>query len=54
MRYFDSDESRWRAPSRPAITNLRLIVSPFDWFSQPAQSVTVEAADAMGLSLGRP
>lgn len=47
MRYFDADESRWRGPSRPAITNLRLIVSPFDWFSQPAQSVTVESADAV-------
>ncbi|HEX7971545.1 MAG TPA: hypothetical protein VF501_04920 [Thiobacillus sp.] len=46
-RYFDADESRWRDAYRPAITNLRLMVSPFDWFSQKASSVEVESADAV-------
>jgi hypothetical protein len=48
-RYFDSDETRWRAGYRPAITNLRLLVSPLDWFSQKAASVTIESADAVRL-----
>ena len=47
LRYFDSDEAHWRLGANPAITNLRLIVSPFDWFSEPAQSVTLESADAV-------
>jgi len=53
MRYFDSDESRWRAPSRPAITNLRLLVSPLDWFSQKPDSVTITAADAVQFSMAK-
>jgi hypothetical protein len=51
MRYFDNDESAWRNGARPAITNLRLLVSPFDWFSQPARSVTVEGGDAVRVGL---
>ncbi|HZP23352.1 MAG TPA: hypothetical protein VFB04_07895 [Terriglobales bacterium] len=50
-RYFDGDESGWRPASRPAITNLRLILSPLDWFSQKAASVTITAADAVRFSL---
>jgi hypothetical protein len=46
-RYFDADESRWHNSFRPAITNLRLIVTPLDWFSQNAKSVTISAADAV-------
>ncbi len=49
--YFDSDESRWRATYRPAITNLRLIVDPLDWFSKKPESVTLDAADAMRFGL---
>ncbi len=50
-RYFDADESRWRAGYRPAITNLRLIVSPLDWFSQKANSISIESADAVRFRL---
>ncbi len=51
-RYFDSDESRWRNSPRPAITNLRLLVTPFDWFSQQAGSVDIQAADAVSFHSG--
>jgi len=51
LRYFDADESHWRASLRPAITNLRLVVSPLDWFSQQAESVTINAADAVRFGL---
>jgi len=51
-RYFDADDSRWRASSRPAITNLRLLLSPLDDFSQKPESVTIEAADAMRVGMG--
>jgi hypothetical protein len=50
-RYFDNEESRWRISPRPAITNLRLIVSPFDWFSQKPESITLQSADAIRFSL---
>ena len=49
--YFDSEESRWRVSPRPAVTNLRLVVSPFDWFSQTPQSITLQSADAVRFSL---
>ena len=50
-RYFDADESQWRSSRRPAITNLRLIVTPLDWFSQKPTSVTVDSADAVRFRL---
>ena len=50
-RYFDADESQWRSSYRPAITGLRLIVSPLDWFSQKPQSITLESADAVRFSM---
>lgn len=53
MRYFDGDESRWRTSYRPAITNLRLVVSPLDWFSQKASSIDIESADAVRFTLAR-
>ncbi len=52
-RYFDSDESRWRNVSRPAVTNLRLLITPLDWFSQKASSVTLDSADAVRFSMGQ-
>ncbi len=51
--YFEGDESAWRVGARPAITNLRLLMSPLDWFSQPATSVTLESADAVRFGLGK-
>ncbi len=50
-RYFDADEGRWRPSYRPAITNLRLMVSPLDWFSQQPGSVSIESADAVRVSM---
>ena len=52
-RYFDADDSRWRASYRPAVTNLRLMATPLDWFSQKAQSITLESADAVRFSMQR-
>jgi len=52
-RYFDADERGWRPASRPAITNLRLIISPLDWFSQKASSITIDSADAVRVSLAK-
>ncbi|MFZ0795034.1 MAG: hypothetical protein WAM65_14790, partial [Candidatus Korobacteraceae bacterium] len=52
-RYFDADESRWRAGYRPAVTNLRLLITPLDGFSQKPEAVEIESADAVRLSLGR-
>jgi hypothetical protein len=52
-RYFAADESSWRPSSRPAITNLRLVISPLDWFSQKAASVTISAAAAVRFGLGK-
>lgn len=51
--YFEADESRWRPAYRPAITNLRLIVSPLDWFSEEPDAVTIESADAVRFTMGR-
>ena len=52
-RYFDADEAQWRSSNRPAITNLRLVVAPLDWFSQKMSSVTLEAADAVSVHLAK-
>jgi len=50
-RYFASAESDWRTSARPAITHLQLWVTPVDWVSKVPDSVTIEAADAIRLSL---
>ena len=50
-RYFDVDESLWRASYRPAVTDLRLLITPLDWFSQQPESVVIESADAVRLSM---
>jgi hypothetical protein len=50
-RYFDADESRWRASSRPAVTDLRLLITPMDWFSQKPESIVIESADAVGVTM---
>ena len=49
--YFDNDETRWRASPRPPITQLRLLVTPLDWVSQQPDSVVIESADAVRMSL---
>ncbi len=52
-RYFDSDQNHWRSSLRPAITNLRLIVTPPDWFSQKPKAVDLVAADGVRFDLRR-
>jgi len=53
-RYFDGDESHWRPASRPAITNLRILATPLDWVSLQPDSITIEAADAVRLTMPPP
>jgi hypothetical protein len=52
-RYFDAGESGWRSGPRPAITHLRLLVTPLDWVSQQPESIVIESAEAVRMSLGR-
>ncbi len=49
--YFDADESQWRMNSRSAITSLRLWATPLDWVSQQPDAITLEAADAVRITL---
>ena len=49
--YFDADASRWRIGPRPAITHLRLVITPLDWISQQPESITIESADAVRMSM---
>ena len=51
--FFDSDESYWRVAPRPAVVNLRLLVTPLDWFSEKPESILIESADALRFSMGR-
>ena len=51
INYFNADDSSWRSVPRLAVTDLRLIVTPMDWFSQMPQSVTIDSADAVRVSL---
>jgi len=52
--YFDRDESQWRTTSRPAITNLRILNTPLDWVSLQPESITIESADAVRLTMTPP
>ncbi len=51
--YFSGDESQWREPNRPALTGLRLLITPLDWISVVPSSITIEAVDSVHLSLGQ-
>ena len=50
-RYFDADESRWRPSYRPAVTGLKLVITPMDWFSQKMSSIELQSADAVSAHL---
>lgn len=52
--YFGADEVQWRTSSRPAITQLRLLVTPVDWVSQQPDSFVIESADAVTVSMAQP
>jgi hypothetical protein len=49
--YFKADESGWRPSPRSAITGLRLVATPLDWVSQTPDAITLESADAVGLTM---
>lgn len=49
--YFADDQSRWRTASHAAITQLRLITTPFDWVSEQPRSISIEAADAVRVTM---
>jgi hypothetical protein len=51
--YFQADKNHWRNSPRPAITHLRLLITPFDWVSQQPDSIVIQSADAVRMSLGR-
>ena len=50
--YFGADESQWRSGPRPAINHLRLLLTPVDWVSQQPDSITIESAEAVKISMG--
>jgi hypothetical protein len=51
--YFDAEEGRWRTSPRPAITHLRLLVTPLDWVSVQPDMIEVQAADAITFRMAR-
>jgi hypothetical protein len=51
VRYLEADEVQWRSRPRPSITGLRILATPMDWVSVAPESITVEAADAVTLSM---
>ncbi len=51
--YFDADPARWHNGAGSAITSLELLLTPLDWVSQQPDSVTLETADAITLSMER-
>jgi hypothetical protein len=51
VHYFDADESHWRASPRSAITRLRIIATPLDWVSQTPDTIAIESADAVWLTM---
>lgn len=53
-KYFNANENDWRPVPKSAITNLRIIAAPLDWVSLQPESVTVEAADAVRLTMSQP
>jgi hypothetical protein len=50
VSYFSSDQTQWR-PNRPALTGLRLLVTPYDWISVVPNSVSVESIEAIQVGL---
>ena len=50
--YFGAVETQWRSSARPPITRLRMMLTPVDWVSQQPDSVAIESADAVKMSMG--
>ena len=51
FRFFASDETQWHAGPHPAITHLRLLVNPIDWVSIIPSAVSLDAVDAVRLTM---
>jgi hypothetical protein len=51
--YFEPDEGRWRLSPRPAVTHLRLLVTPIDWISVQPEAIVVHSVEAVSVALGR-
>jgi hypothetical protein len=50
-RYFLPDESEWRPVEHPAVTALKLLITPHDWISVVPNSVSVERVETVRLGL---
>jgi hypothetical protein len=51
VHYFEADESGWRPGPRSPITRLRLLATPLDWVSQTPNTITLDSADAVWLTM---
>ncbi len=49
--YFAPNEAEWRKEDRPSLIDVQLLITPFDWISVVPDSVTVEAVEAVRVSL---
>src|SRR5215469_7956054 len=49
--YFQPGEADWPRRQRPALANINLLITPFDWISVVPRSVTVESVEAVRLSM---
>jgi len=52
--YFKPDEAQWRTAPRSPITCLRILATPLDWVSQQPDSISIESAEAVRLTLTSP
>ena len=52
-RYFSTDATQWRAANRPAVTGLKLHITPLDWISVLPSKVTIEEVNAVRVDLQR-
>jgi hypothetical protein len=50
-RYFFENESQWRIGSRVALTNINLLVTPFDWISVEPTTVAIEGISAVQVDI---
>lgn len=52
--YFKPDQAQWRSSPRSPITHLRILATPLDWVSQQPESISIESAEAVRLTLAPP
>jgi hypothetical protein len=49
--YLDADETHWRTTPQPAITRLRIVLTPWDWVSVAPSAIELEAADSVRIDM---